>query len=589
MSIASSIVTTLKSFNVFIDQIKAPGNAQVEGLSISGWEDELGRLRIWAANIGAHQTNRSSLDYRLRDASHVRNQIVELLGSIVRRLDDAREVFSEIAGGLDKAISDDEFDDVDLEPEMKQMQSSVATIIGCLFQMSMLVRKPANLDLRIGSRWSDVAWFEHHDIDHVKEKYPKASETLVSRLGNALTRRRMYLKYRERHADKLKQGLDHAEGHDDATVLGGTASILSDTIATSLRDQHVLYDDQTSEAGASQTSDATSLISGAQVAIPFRPKASRNGQPFECPVCRHIIKIDGPRSWQRHVFRDLQPYVCINVECMTPQKLYSTKHEWQHHFRIRHHGIMSTDVTTQSINVICPLCEDECDTEGHLSSHIARHLKDLALFVLPQGDEDPEDSCSSVMSDGLSSDSAVGGEDPEEENLARGERKLSQRESTDENRTDEALLEEKSSVQKYLEIANQTRAKRQKQIADQANLFPPIGLAEDHDSDDAYANSTPPQVAREKKEEGTDRADLSPSTDLAGNYDSDDYYDLANSTPPLVARKVELQLSSEQSSNSVKPSTRWFCGHCRDGPHNSTIELVCIACGKEKDVHAVNV
>ena len=32
-----------------------------EGLFIGDWEDELGRLRVWAANIGAHQTNQSSL------------------------------------------------------------------------------------------------------------------------------------------------------------------------------------------------------------------------------------------------------------------------------------------------------------------------------------------------------------------------------------------------------------------------------------------------------------------------------------------------------------------------------------------------
>ena len=76
---------------------------------------------------------------------------------------------------------------------MEQLQGNVATIIGCLFQMSILVRKPTRLNLRIGSRWSDVARFEQHHINHVKEKYSKASETLVSKLSNALARRRMKL------------------------------------------------------------------------------------------------------------------------------------------------------------------------------------------------------------------------------------------------------------------------------------------------------------------------------------------------------------------------------------------------------------
>ena len=50
-----------------------------EEVPLQEWTDELGRLRVWAANIGAHQTRQSSLEYRLRDASHIKSQIVRLL------------------------------------------------------------------------------------------------------------------------------------------------------------------------------------------------------------------------------------------------------------------------------------------------------------------------------------------------------------------------------------------------------------------------------------------------------------------------------------------------------------------------------
>jgi hypothetical protein len=59
------------------------------------WEDERGRLRVWASIIGAHQTGQFSLDYRLRDASHIRDQTVRLLKSLQQTLGDLSEVFGE--------------------------------------------------------------------------------------------------------------------------------------------------------------------------------------------------------------------------------------------------------------------------------------------------------------------------------------------------------------------------------------------------------------------------------------------------------------------------------------------------------------
>jgi hypothetical protein len=56
---------------LFVELIDSEWLAQFETeVSVRKWEDELGRLRVWAANIGAHQSGQSSLDYRLRDASH---------------------------------------------------------------------------------------------------------------------------------------------------------------------------------------------------------------------------------------------------------------------------------------------------------------------------------------------------------------------------------------------------------------------------------------------------------------------------------------------------------------------------------------
>lgn len=398
-SISSSIIACLKSFNEFIEEIRHLKETSVRGLVAGAWEDELGRLRMWAANIGAHQTGQSSLDFRLRDASHVREQIVKLLQGLLRRLQDARDVLAEDEND-DQEIARDFMDEDDPKTEIQELRESIATVINCLFQMSMLVRKPAQHDVHVGSNGADVAAFEPFDHNHVREKYPRADDALVKRLGKAITRRRKYLKYRERHAIKLRQGIDNVEcgarnfrtAHEGETMEESIASILSDTVATDFRHQNIDFDDNASDTGISQTSYAPTLLSGGNVTFPPPPKSSLGGEPFECPYCFYLITLHGPRSWVKHVFQDLQPYICIAPTCPTPDKTYSTRHEWLHHSNMAH-LTTTTDHNTPKESkdfATCPLCTEEVVPGKQYDRHLARHLQELALFILPGTEEDSD-------------------------------------------------------------------------------------------------------------------------------------------------------------------------------------------------------
>jgi hypothetical protein len=55
-------------------------------LSSTTVEDELGRFRMWASNIGALNTGRASLDYRLRDANYLYETVKSLLEDLKRSL-----------------------------------------------------------------------------------------------------------------------------------------------------------------------------------------------------------------------------------------------------------------------------------------------------------------------------------------------------------------------------------------------------------------------------------------------------------------------------------------------------------------------
>ena len=70
----------------------------------------------------------------------------------MRRLDGAKDILSEHGDpGPDSSSSDDSDERIPgLSPEIEQMQGNVATIIDCLFRMSLHVRKPAAHDLKTG-------------------------------------------------------------------------------------------------------------------------------------------------------------------------------------------------------------------------------------------------------------------------------------------------------------------------------------------------------------------------------------------------------------------------------------------------------
>ena len=396
-AISTSITACVNTFNEFIEDVKQHhglNELRIKGLSIDAWEDELGRLRIWAANIGAHQTGCSSLDFRLRDASNVRAQIVKLLESLLRKLQDTRVALAENEND-DVEVVDELIDLGEAKTEIQELQEGLATIVDCLFQMSMLVRKPAPHDLRHGSKDAEVAAFEQYDYNYVRGKYPRADDALVKRLSNAITLRRKYLVYRERNAVKLRQGIkefgplvhDLQDSQEGGSVTERTE--ISNTVATASQPD-VAFDDNASDSEVSERSYTPTPVGGGNITIPLAPKSSLGGSPFECPYCFYLITISGRRSWKKHVFQDLPPYICVTPTCLTPDKLYPTRHEWLHHSDTAHPEMNSNYNAPQSNSVQCTLCREDVERGNIYDRHLARHLEELALFILPRSDEDSD-------------------------------------------------------------------------------------------------------------------------------------------------------------------------------------------------------
>ena len=59
---------------------------------------------------------------------------------------------------------------------------------------------------------------------------------------------------------------------------------------------------------------------------------------FECPYCSVLVPIGKRESrlWKQHLIDDLQPFICIEPECPTPDLAFETKNDWIEHQRWEH-------------------------------------------------------------------------------------------------------------------------------------------------------------------------------------------------------------------------------------------------------------
>ncbi|GAD97290.1 predicted protein [Paecilomyces variotii No. 5] len=359
-------------------------------VALRRWEDELGRLRVWAANIEAHQTGESSLDYRLRDASHLKNETITLLQRFHDTLNDLNDL--DVGGGRVSTDDDNEnetiaefhqhlreSDDYNTT-EAQDIYQNMVELVNHLYRISMAIRQPAQHDQLLAARSIDRTDFKHRAQLHVYDKYPRADTYLVDRIGTAMAMKKAILEYRERHGVKLSQ---EVYGHNDSDS-EALSSKLSGTVAT----EPVVNQDppgileHISNTSASRTSSAGAPVETEDpLSVPPPPESSNDRKPFQCPYCLVIITVEDLDDWARHVFNDLMPYVCIFPDCSSPSRLHESRNKWSDHLSWEHSLSSSSNAT-----LTCPLCK--CGIQQlRASDHVGHHLRDLALFVL-QHDKD---------------------------------------------------------------------------------------------------------------------------------------------------------------------------------------------------------
>lgn len=408
------------------------------------FHDAFGRFRLWVGNIGAHRKGRASLDYKLREASHIRDRVIELLQNLETVLREALEIVTgKRVPWEDLSDSDSDISETDLAPqdgeestELAQLASNMTEINSCLMRLSLAIRNPAPHDQFKESKQIDVTHFEAFDIEHVRGKFPSAPEYLILRLGKAISRRRQYLRYREEHRKKLEQGLpiqplpQETECMPEVVrTITAPSEKIESTVASSIplaikasTTSSNLDDIDYYEDTLSQTSYASSSNDSSKLRPPPLPDAGQDGDPFECPLCFRFTSVRQTPAWHKHVYRDLQPYVCTFDGCELPDRTYESRHEWfQHevhahrkwweciegcnltfhaldafhgHLTSEHPGLASnsriSDLVrncerqkSMDVAASCSLCQIELPSLTQLRRHMGKHHEELSLFALP--------------------------------------------------------------------------------------------------------------------------------------------------------------------------------------------------------------
>ncbi|KAL8809033.1 MAG: hypothetical protein Q9200_003777 [Gallowayella weberi] len=417
------------------------GNKHEDELPREVVADLFGRFNIWAGNIGAGQQGQASLDYRLRKASEIKHEVVQLLQCLTQSLQEATSIVSGTRLPYDQLSSDSDSSVSSLSDnsvqgtnslgkaievlpgtELEEIQRAISTYLSILYRVSIIIRRnPAPHDRLIKSAKIDTSFYEFFDERHVLEKFPTADPILVERLGRAIWRRRKYFKYREQHRQKLsrqtplqsltpvgqeiktpsrRQEDPEPSAHGGGAKAGSKAqapslvqpsvtkqSTTASTLLLPNTTPHNVYNlDQQSDAGTQTSYGSDFSRQRDKVALPPIPRSSEGGPEFECPYCFTICHLRGSDSvkrnkeWKRHILRDLQPYICTFGGCSKKDALFERRRDWINHELHSHRTEWYCNVAGHSAYESKKKFQDHMRSE-HIESVDERQLDTLTKMV----------------------------------------------------------------------------------------------------------------------------------------------------------------------------------------------------------------
>ncbi|KAL2835346.1 hypothetical protein BJY01DRAFT_252766 [Aspergillus pseudoustus] len=399
--------------------------------------NEKQRFSLWASSLGLYHTGHSSLDYRFRDSPPLFKFALGLLNDLKETLAILNEPVNRDVDEIsisDDSSSEEDLSSYPLENAIDEYLFNISITVDRLYGLSFRIRNPAlrtglsralsftkvNKDTGVDLIASLAKWDLKCMIDVFRPWWKDVGQNdieshfLVQRLATANTHRRQQFQYWARRKAKY-DGAHHAAIEDSEKA--ATPSQIGDvprtrgqlsepTTATAIPTKVMAGFD-----GESVASKESLVIQGGEsgdaFTLPPPPNIDPDQKEFECPYCFILCnrKTLEPKAWERHLIKDLRPYICTFAGCREPDQQYDTRPDWISH-EYSKHGYQPQDSRA------CPFCLKNAVN----AEHIANHMRRIASFALPSLDRNPDTTESKtgghvdsleVASDGDSTDRSI--------------------------------------------------------------------------------------------------------------------------------------------------------------------------------------
>lgn len=339
----------------------------------------------------------------------------------------------------------------DSETSLQQYADDLEEIINCLIKLIPALQDPAPQDIYSGEASQNEAnediklvgklfpkiapslatrlgfanWKRRQFLEKLRRRTHQKEPARQSLMGQ---------KHEEYHRD-FSSGLDILKSDYRAAFSShrvGTGASSYGAGPASLSESIFSRPHFSARYSASSVSDVDPIGAWNQYEIPKPPVMLGSRHPFDCPYCGQEIlfgvQIASEDDWAHHIFMDLEPYQCTFDDCMRADKTFGAREDWFRH-ELDHHRLRKvwycqpcadefdqrepfelhlTEKHNTDINHLptmvslcekfsektitdqaCPFCGALNMTSQALKEHVANHLEQLALMIIPSAETHP--------------------------------------------------------------------------------------------------------------------------------------------------------------------------------------------------------
>ncbi|KAH7010415.1 hypothetical protein EDB80DRAFT_892378 [Ilyonectria destructans] len=361
------------------EQQQATGNETIEFSKANRMilMNQFSRFKIWAANVEALSAGFSSVDYRFRDDSDIRDVVLKLLRRLSEKLelvqiadnspfrpsvpeeDDADTLSSDSTLESDDESSRGEDKEHNTPPQPLRIRIIEETVTHLYKITSLAERSNIHTEDQSMVKWlernsaevddqlTDLGW---HIQWLLEENFAQLrySPFLKNRLILAVLNRRRRLLYHGSRQHKFQHGVNDTF---DSRVLASTSPLETQRGIHSRRvpEEPPSFLSKGKGRAVDSTNTTESTSSGSQY-LDVAPTGGPDPEVTEstCPYCSQPLGEEmfsaDKTNWNRHVLLDLQPYVCLFRDCDSPLRQYGTKDEWINHMAWTHAKIWTCQI-----------------------------------------------------------------------------------------------------------------------------------------------------------------------------------------------------------------------------------------------------